>query len=219
MKLRSLATAALGLGLAMAVPAVAQAYTSYTTDSVNFRAGPGVGYRSYGALPAGTPVDVHYCQPGWCRASSFLGTGWVSSRYLDAARRVYPRPLLPAAYYPRAIPITGRTAFYPLSLLPPLSAFGLQLLFPRGRSRRVERDRVARRMPLETKGAAGERLPFSFAVGSSSTCRDDARRRSPRRVAATHLKSFGSFSFGSFSFGRVSLLHRLGDRRLRAPPT
>ena len=44
MKLRSLAIAALGLGMAMAVPAVAQAYTRYTTDSVNFRAGPGVGY-------------------------------------------------------------------------------------------------------------------------------------------------------------------------------
>ena len=58
MKLRSLAMAALGLGLAMAVPAAAYAYTSYTTDPVNFRAGPGVGYHSYGALPPGTPVNV-----------------------------------------------------------------------------------------------------------------------------------------------------------------
>ena len=91
MKRRSLVTAALGLGLAMAVPAAAYAYPSHTTDTVNFRAGPGVGYQSYGALPAGTPVDVHYCQPGWCRASSFLGTGWVSSSYLGAGPRVYPR--------------------------------------------------------------------------------------------------------------------------------
>ncbi len=99
MKLRSLATAALGLGLVMAVPAVAQAYTNYTTDSVNFRAGPGVGYHSYGALPAGTPVDVHYCQADWCRATSFLGTGWVSSYYLEGARRIYPRRYFPPAYY------------------------------------------------------------------------------------------------------------------------
>jgi len=97
MKLRSLAMAALGLGLAMAVPAAAYAYTSYTTDPVNFRAGPGVGYHSYGALPPGTPVNVFYCQPGWCRGSTFMGTGWVSSSYLSAGvprayPRMYPRP-------------------------------------------------------------------------------------------------------------------------------
>ncbi len=91
MKRRSLVIAALGLGLAMAVPAAAYAYTSYTTNSVNFRSGPGVGYRSYGALPPGTAVDVRYCQPGWCRASSFLGTGWVASSYLSAGPRAYPR--------------------------------------------------------------------------------------------------------------------------------
>lgn len=108
MKLRSLATAALGLGLVMAVPAVAQAYTNYTTNSVNFRAGPGVGYRSYGALPAGTAVDVHYCQPDWCRASSYLGTGWVSSHYLSGARLVYP-----PRYYPRYYPSYPRYYPYP----------------------------------------------------------------------------------------------------------
>ena len=101
MKLRSLVVAALGLGLGMAVPAAAYAYQSMTTDTVNFRAGPGVGYQSYGALPAGTPVNVFYCQPGWCRASSFLGTGWVSSSYLGAGPRVYPRPYYPPRYYPR----------------------------------------------------------------------------------------------------------------------
>jgi len=104
MKLRSLATAALGLGLVMAVPAVAQAaYVNYTTASVNFRAGPGVAYRSYGALPPGTPVNVFYCQPDWCRGASFLGTGWVSSHYLSGARRVYPREYYPR-YYPRYYP-------------------------------------------------------------------------------------------------------------------
>ena len=100
MKLHSLATMALGAGLALAVPGVALAYTSYTIDSVNFRSGPGVGYQSYGALPAGTQLDVHYCQSGWCRASSFLGTGWVSSSYLDSGP-VYERPYRPYRPYPR----------------------------------------------------------------------------------------------------------------------
>ena len=39
MKLHMLARVLLGIGLALAVPAVAQAYTSYTTNSVNLRAG------------------------------------------------------------------------------------------------------------------------------------------------------------------------------------
>ena len=97
MKSRSLVAIALGLGLAMAVPAAAFAYTSYTTGSVNLRAGPGVGYASYGALPAGTTVDVRYCQPGWCNASTFMGQGWISSSLLGGAR-VYPRAY--PHYYP-----------------------------------------------------------------------------------------------------------------------
>jgi uncharacterized protein YraI len=120
MKQRLLVTAALGLGLAMAVPVVAYAYTSYTTDAVNFRAGPGVGYASYGALPAGTALDVHYCQPGWCRATSFLGTGWVSASYLAASPGYAPRyapryaPYYTPHYYPyyRTYPYYGRYPYY-----------------------------------------------------------------------------------------------------------
>ncbi len=113
MKLHALATVVLGMGLALAVPAVAQAYTSYTSDLVNLRAGPGVGYSSYGALPAGTPVEVFYCQPGWCKTSSFLGTGWVSARYLEGGRRVYPQP------YPEPYPDPYPYRVYPAPLPPP----------------------------------------------------------------------------------------------------
>ena len=41
-------------------------------------------------MPEGTPVDVHYCRSGWCEASSFLGTGWVSSYYLESDRPYRP---------------------------------------------------------------------------------------------------------------------------------
>jgi hypothetical protein len=115
MTLRSLATAALGMGLAFAVPAVAHAYTNYTTDAVNLRAGPGVGYHSYGALGPGTPVEVSYCQPGWCRTSSYLGTGWVSSSYLAGGPVAYPRPY-PRVYprfYPQPYPYYRAYPFYP----------------------------------------------------------------------------------------------------------
>ena len=110
MKLRSLVTVALGMGLAIAVPAVAQAYTSYTTGSVNFRAGPGVGYASYGSLPAGTRVDVRYCQSGWCQASAFLGNGWIASSYLAGAQVVYPRPYAYPTY--RAYPYYRPYPYY-----------------------------------------------------------------------------------------------------------
>jgi uncharacterized protein YraI len=106
MKLRPLIVAGLGMMLALALPAVAQAYTNYTTGGVNQRTGPGTGYRSIGTLPAGTPVNVTGCQPGWCSVTSFLGWGWVSSSYLSGAR-VYPPPYYPRAYprvYPRPYP-------------------------------------------------------------------------------------------------------------------
>ncbi len=136
MKLHSLATAALGMGLALAVPGIAQAYTNYTTDSVNLRAGPGVGYQSYGALRAGTPIDVQYCQPGWCRGSSYLGTGWVSAAYLEAGGpRVYPRPY-PRPYpyaYPyayRVYPAPGPFGPYPYYRGYPRSGFGFYFGVP-----------------------------------------------------------------------------------------
>ena len=118
MKLRLLATAALGLGMAFAIPAVAEAYTSYTTGAVNLRSGPGVGYASYGALPAGTAVNVQYCQSGWCRTSSYRGTGWVSSSYLSGAAypRAYPAPVYPRPYYHpyyRPYPVYPRYYGYP----------------------------------------------------------------------------------------------------------
>jgi uncharacterized protein YraI len=124
MKLHALATVALGIGLALAVPAVAQAYTSYTTGSVNFRSGPGVGYGSYGALPPGTEVEVYYCQPGWCRISSFLGTGWVSSSYLSGGR-AYPRPY---PYYDRD-PYDDRV--YPDPVPPPPPPYPYYYDYPR----------------------------------------------------------------------------------------
>jgi uncharacterized protein YraI len=101
---RSLVTAALGMGLAMGIPAVAHAYTTYTNSAVNLRAGPGTGFASYGLLAPGASVNVRYCQAGWCRASSYLGSGWVASSYLGGGPRMYPRPYpyyRPYAYGPR----------------------------------------------------------------------------------------------------------------------
>jgi uncharacterized protein YraI len=102
MRLGFFATAAVALGAAFALPAVANAYTSYTTGSVNQRSGPGVGYGKIGTLPPGAAVDVRYCQYGWCSIASFLGSGWVSAGYLSGARayppRVYPQP------YPYVVP-------------------------------------------------------------------------------------------------------------------
>lgn len=103
MKLRSLAVAVIGMAAALAAPAVAHAYASYTTGDVNQRTGPSTGYHRVGVLGAGSRVDVSYCQPGWCRVNSYLGPGWVSSRYLSTARTYRPRTYAPRVY-PRPYP-------------------------------------------------------------------------------------------------------------------
>jgi uncharacterized protein YraI len=109
MKFRPLIAAALGMGLALAVPAVAQAYSAHTTGGVNQRTGPGTGYPVVGTLGAGTPVNVTGCQPGWCSVSSYLGWGWVSSSYLSGGGRAYAPP-----YYPRVYPrVYPRPPIYP----------------------------------------------------------------------------------------------------------
>jgi uncharacterized protein YraI len=102
MDLRSLATTIFCIGL-LALPASGLAYTNYTTAAVNQRTGPGVGHGTLGALPAGTPVEVSGCRPGWCRASSDLGVGWISSKYLSGGQRSV-RAAYPAGRDPYATP-------------------------------------------------------------------------------------------------------------------
>lgn len=130
MKFRSLAVAAFAMAAAMAAPAVAHAYASYTTGSVNQRTGPSTGYQRMGVLGAGSAVDVRYCQPGWCRVSSYLGTGWVSSRYLTTyAPRAYPRNVYPAPY--PYYPYYGYRAPYPYPYYGyPRSGFSLYFRIP-----------------------------------------------------------------------------------------
>jgi uncharacterized protein YraI len=95
---RLLAIAAIGLGLGVTVPTVASAYSAFTTGALNVRFGPGVSYPKVGTLAYGTPVDVQFCQPGWCRIGYWGGTGWVSAKYLSTVpqrryvRRVQPAP-------------------------------------------------------------------------------------------------------------------------------
>ena len=98
---RSLATALVVLGAAVAVPVAADAYPSWTSGSVNQRVGPGVGYYKMGTLPPGAQLDVRYCQIGWCSVISFLGAGWVSAGYLGGGARVLPPPVFAQPYpYP-----------------------------------------------------------------------------------------------------------------------
>lgn len=93
MLLRSLAIAAVGLGLGFAAPTVANAYPAFTTGSVNVRTGPGIGYPKITSLPRGTQVDIRGCQPSWCRVGFWSGSGWVSAAYLSAVGPRFERRL------------------------------------------------------------------------------------------------------------------------------
>ena len=183
MKLRSLVTAALGMGLAMAVPAVAEAYTSYTTDvGQPARRARRRLPQLRRARPPGTPVDVHYCQPGWCRTSSYLGTGWVSSRYLAGAPRVYPpvRPIRrPYPVYPtyRAYPF-----YRPIRTIRVTTAIRVRASASISVCRSdgpVGATRAS--ISIETEGAASCGSLF-FA------CRRASRVRSPRRIVITRAR-------------------------------
>ncbi|MXN64901.1 SH3 domain-containing protein [Stappia sp. GBMRC 2046] len=68
---------ALALQTAFAAPAV-------TTANVNFRAGPGTGFQSFGTLPEGTEVDLGDCDEtgAWCSVTYQGNTGFVSGSYL-----------------------------------------------------------------------------------------------------------------------------------------
>jgi uncharacterized protein YraI len=95
---RSLAIVAVCFGLIVSAPAIAHAYTLFTSGALNVRLGPGVQFAKIGTLTYGSPVDVHFCQPGWCRIGYWGGIGWVSARYLSAVpqQRRYVRRYQPA---------------------------------------------------------------------------------------------------------------------------
>lgn len=67
---------ALSAGIAVAAPAMVQ------TDS-NFRAGPGMNYRSMGVLPGGAAVDVQGCSGGWCSVAAGAQQGYVARNLLS----------------------------------------------------------------------------------------------------------------------------------------
>jgi SH3-like domain-containing protein len=83
----------------------AEALAAYTTTSVNLRAGPGTGYAPVATIPAGSPIGVGSCSPGWCQVSYAGLNGWVAAGYI-AGQPVYAPP---PAYYPPPPP----PAYYP----------------------------------------------------------------------------------------------------------
>lgn len=99
---RLLAIAAVGLGLGVSVPTVALAYAGYTTGGVNVRVAPSASSPKITTLARGTPVDVRFCQPGWCSVSFWGGAGWISARYLSvgaAPRAFYSQQIAPGFYF------------------------------------------------------------------------------------------------------------------------
>lgn len=62
----------------------AVAGSTYATNSLNIRTGPGTGYRVVDVLNRGEGVAVHHCRSGWCKISHRGPDGWVSARYLSS---------------------------------------------------------------------------------------------------------------------------------------
>lgn len=67
------------LAAAMAISAVAEAATGYTTERLNVRAGPGRDYPTIDTVRRDTKVTVHGClrRYDWCDVSKGRMRGWV----------------------------------------------------------------------------------------------------------------------------------------------
>jgi uncharacterized protein YraI len=75
---------------ALAVPIVAEAAPARTTGTVNMRSGPGTGYMSFGAIPAGSRIEVFGCS-SWCRVAWAGKRGWVSANYVSSVGARYAK--------------------------------------------------------------------------------------------------------------------------------
>ena len=71
------------------LPAMACAFTSSTTRSLNVRGGPSPHFEVQTVLPPSTTVTVRRCTPGWrwCEISSRRARGWVDSTFLRPSPR------------------------------------------------------------------------------------------------------------------------------------
>jgi len=100
MTLRSLiAAGALAAALAVpAAPAAAQmSQTGFAAATVNLRGGPGVKYARITVVPAGARLTIFSCL-SWCHVRYAGIIGWVSARYVAAARgpsRFFVTPIPP----------------------------------------------------------------------------------------------------------------------------
>lgn len=99
-----LATAALCGGLAL--PAIAEAASGFSTANVNMRSGPSTAYPAVTLIPVGAPLRINGClaETPWCDVSFAGGRGWVAGHYVQALyqqRRVYVDPQY---YRPLGIP-------------------------------------------------------------------------------------------------------------------
>ena len=77
--------------LSMAVVALAESGTVWTTGNVNLRKGPGLGYSSIRSISAGKKLDYDKTEKDdrgvtWYRVDYKGRTGWVSSRYASQSK-------------------------------------------------------------------------------------------------------------------------------------
>jgi len=104
--MRHLLLATAALCSVVALPAIAEAASGFSTANVNMRSGPSTAYPAVTLIPVGAPLRINGClaDTPWCDVSFAGGRGWVASRYVQALyqqRRVYVGP---EYYRPLGIP-------------------------------------------------------------------------------------------------------------------
>ena len=88
---------AFGIAVSVSVLATtAWAAPAVITTAVNFRAGPGTGYQSFGTIPEESQVDVGDCDASgaWCAVKFSGQEGFVNGKYIsrtEAEKPSWPR--------------------------------------------------------------------------------------------------------------------------------
>ena len=116
-KLATLAIAAVAV-VATALPAFAA--TAYASTTLNVRSCGSTSCRVIDVLRRGEPVDVRYCEGGWCAISQRGPNGWVNANYLvrdgyyedDYYEYVPPRRVRPVRPVYPAYPVYPRRHYY-----------------------------------------------------------------------------------------------------------
>jgi hypothetical protein len=95
--MRSKLTSLIALATLAASVGPAAAYPAYVAGPVDVHTGPGMRFAIVTTVPAGAPLDVGLCRPGWCQVQFMGGNGFIEAPAIIAGAPPPPVATVAAA--------------------------------------------------------------------------------------------------------------------------